>query len=107
MSSLPELPGNPIVVNYAPQLELLKIADLTITHAGVNTTLESLSNGVPLVAIPITNDQPGVAARNIFYCLIQPWLTAFRIPGMKRCFLKLIDLMNDFRAFPISFSIAC
>ncbi|NEQ63559.1 MAG: glycosyl transferase family 1, partial [Moorea sp. SIO4A1] len=28
-----------------------------------NTTLESLSNGVPMVAIPITNDQPGVAAR--------------------------------------------
>lgn len=29
----------------------------------MNTTLESLSNGVPLVAIPIANDQPGVAAR--------------------------------------------
>lgn len=30
----------------------------------------------------------------------------FKIPGMKRCFLKLIDLMNDFRVSPISFSIA-
>ena len=29
----------------------------------MNTTLESLNNGVPMVAIPITNDQPGVAAR--------------------------------------------
>ncbi|MDJ0572906.1 MAG: glycosyltransferase, partial [Pleurocapsa sp. MO_192.B19] len=28
-----------------------------------NTTLESLSNGVPMVAIPIATDQPGVAAR--------------------------------------------
>ncbi len=61
--SLPELPGNTIVVGYAPQLELLQKATLTITHAGMNTTLESLSNGVPMVAIPITNDQPGVAAR--------------------------------------------
>ena len=61
--SLPNLPGNPIVVGYAPQLELLPRAALTITHAGMNTTLESLSNGVPMVAIPITNDQPGVAAR--------------------------------------------
>ena len=61
--SLPELPGNPIVVGYAPQLELLQKATLTITHAGLNTTLESLSNGVPMVAIPITSDQPGVAAR--------------------------------------------
>ncbi|NEO70084.1 glycosyltransferase [Moorena sp. SIO3H5] len=61
--SLPEFPGNPIVVGYAPQLELLKKATLTITHSGMNTTLESLSNGVPMVAIPIANDQPGVAAR--------------------------------------------
>jgi zeaxanthin glucosyltransferase len=61
--SLPKLPGNPLVVGYAPQLELLKKATLTITHAGMNTTLESLSNGVPMVAIPIANDQPGVAAR--------------------------------------------
>jgi len=61
--SLPKLPGDSIVVGYAPQLELLPRATLTITHAGMNTTLESLSNGVPMVAIPITNDQPGVAAR--------------------------------------------
>jgi MGT family glycosyltransferase len=61
--SLSGLLGNPIVVGYTPQLELLQKATLTITHAGMNTTLESLSNGVPMVAIPITNDQPGVAAR--------------------------------------------
>lgn len=60
---LQELPGSPIVVEYAPQLELLQIATLTITHAGINTTLESLSNGVPMVAIPIAQDQLGVAAR--------------------------------------------
>jgi len=41
----------------------------------------------------------------IFYCLIQPWLTVFNIPGMKLCFLKLIDFMNDFRASPVSFSV--
>jgi zeaxanthin glucosyltransferase len=61
--SLPDLPGSPLVVGYAPQLELLQKATLTITHAGMNTVLESLSNGVPMVAIPIANDQPGVAAR--------------------------------------------
>jgi len=66
LESLPELPGSPLVVNYAPQLGLLKDATLTITHAGMNTTLESLSNGVPMVAIPITNDQPGVAARIVW-----------------------------------------
>lgn len=61
--ALQKLPGNPIVVGYAPQLELLPKAALVITHAGLNTTLESLSYGVPMVAVPVTNDQPGVAAR--------------------------------------------
>ena len=60
---LPALPGNPLVVGFAPQLELLQRATLTITHAGLNTALESLANGVPMVAIPIANDQPGVATR--------------------------------------------
>lgn len=60
------LPGNPLVVRYAPQLQLLEKADLTITHAGMNTTLECLTNGVPMVAIPIANDQPGVASRIVW-----------------------------------------
>jgi zeaxanthin glucosyltransferase len=57
------LPGDPIMVQFAPQLELLDRAAVCITHAGLNTALESLTRGVPMVAIPITNDQPGVAAR--------------------------------------------
>jgi zeaxanthin glucosyltransferase len=58
-----KLPGDPIVVEFAPQLELLAKASLTITHAGMNTALETLAHGVPAVAIPVGNDQPGVAAR--------------------------------------------
>jgi len=57
------VPANVMVVSYAPQIEVLKRSALCITHAGLNTVLESLSNGVPMLAIPITNDQPGVAAR--------------------------------------------
>jgi MGT family glycosyltransferase len=57
------VPNNAIVVKQAPQLELLKRAAVCITHAGLNTVLESLAQGVPQVAIPITYDQPGVAAR--------------------------------------------
>lgn len=57
------VPRNAIVVNRAPQLELLKKASICITHAGLNSVLESLTQGVPQLAIPVTNDQPGVAAR--------------------------------------------
>jgi MGT family glycosyltransferase len=57
------VPNNTIIVERAPQLELLKRASVCITHAGLNTVLESLAQGVPQVAIPVTVDQPGVAAR--------------------------------------------
>jgi len=63
LHELGAIPSNVIVVRSAPQIELLKRAQLCITHAGLNTTLESLGQGVPMVAIPIGYDQPGVAAR--------------------------------------------
>src|SRR5262245_56533152 len=63
VDQLGRIPSNVIVVRSAPQIELLKRAALTITHAGLNTALESLAQGVPMVAIPIGYDQPGVAAR--------------------------------------------
>ena len=79
-----ELPGNPLVVGYAPQLELLQKASLTITHAGMNTTLESLTNGVPMVAIPVTNDQPGIAARIAY-------TGAGEVVPLKKVSLKLLQ----------------
>lgn len=57
------LPSNTVIVKRAPQLELLKRASVCITHAGMSTVLEALAQCVRQVAIPITNDQPGVAAR--------------------------------------------
>lgn len=66
LESVPKFHNEPLVVANAPQLELLQRASLTITHAGLNTALESISHGVPMVAIPIANDQPGVAARIVW-----------------------------------------
>jgi MGT family glycosyltransferase len=65
--ALGSIPSNAIVVPKAPQIELLKRAALCITHAGLNTTLESLAQGVPMVAIPIGFDQPGIAARIAYH----------------------------------------
>jgi len=62
-NDLGPIPTNTIVVPVAPQIGLLKRATLCITHAGLNTTLEALAQGVPLVAIPIGYDQPGIANR--------------------------------------------
>jgi zeaxanthin glucosyltransferase len=63
LAELGPIPGNVIVVDKAPQIELLKRSVLCITHAGLNTALESLAQGLPMVAIPIAYDQFGVALR--------------------------------------------
>jgi zeaxanthin glucosyltransferase len=58
-----ELPGKPLVVAFAPQLELLRRARIVITHGGPNTVFETLREGKPMVAIPLAHDQPAIAAR--------------------------------------------
>jgi UDP:flavonoid glycosyltransferase YjiC (YdhE family) len=60
---LGDLPGDPVVVGYAPQLDLIRRSALTISHGGLNTVLESLQWGVPLVVLPVAYDQPGVGVR--------------------------------------------
>jgi UDP:flavonoid glycosyltransferase YjiC (YdhE family) len=64
---LGRIPSNTNVVRAAPQIDLLKRAALCITHAGLNTALEALAQGVPMVAIPVGFDQPGVAARIAYH----------------------------------------
>jgi MGT family glycosyltransferase len=89
--SLPALAGSPLVVEYAPQLELLQKATLTITHSGMNTTLESLTNGVPMVAIPIANDQPGVAARIVWAgCGEAVPLKSVNVPRLRTAIQKVL-----------------
>ncbi len=62
----PGLPGDPVVVHYAPQEALLARAALFITHAGLNSALEGLAHGVPMLAVPFVADQMGVAARIVY-----------------------------------------
>jgi MGT family glycosyltransferase len=52
-----------VVVGYAPQEALLARATLALTHAGLNTVLDALTHGVPLVAVPLAFEQPAIAAR--------------------------------------------
>jgi zeaxanthin glucosyltransferase len=52
-----------MVTKYAPQLELLKLARIVITHGGSNTVFETLMEGKPMIVIPLALDQPAVAAR--------------------------------------------
>jgi MGT family glycosyltransferase len=60
---LPPIPGHFIAEPYVPQLEILPRADLFISHGGMNSTMESLYFGVPLIVIPHTNEQKITARR--------------------------------------------
>ncbi|PTS97777.1 glycosyl transferase [Pedobacter sp. HMWF019] len=56
-------PENFIVQRNIPQLELLPHLDAVICHGGHNTVCETLTNGLPMVVIPIAYDQSHVAGR--------------------------------------------
>jgi MGT family glycosyltransferase len=58
---LPDAPPGAIVQGYVPQLAVLARVDAVIGHAGHNTTVEALAEGLPLVLAPIRDDQPIVA----------------------------------------------
>ena len=61
--ALADAPPNFIIRPYVPQLEILKLADVFITHGGMGSISEGLFHGVPLIVIPQTSDQPFVAQR--------------------------------------------
>ncbi|MEU5099289.1 macrolide family glycosyltransferase [Streptomyces sp. NPDC020996] len=62
-AALGPLPANVDVRRYAPQLDVLRHARLFINHGGMNSTMESLNNGVPMVLVPQTNEQRANALR--------------------------------------------
>jgi zeaxanthin glucosyltransferase len=51
------------VTDFLDQRAALQHARLFITHAGLNSALEALECGTPMLALPLAFDQPGVAAR--------------------------------------------
>ncbi|KQT54789.1 hypothetical protein ASG43_04315 [Aureimonas sp. Leaf454] len=55
------------VFDTLPQAAVLARASVCITHGGMNTVMDALAAGVPMLAVPIAFDQPGVAARIVHH----------------------------------------
>lgn len=56
-------PSNLIEVPFAPQMSLLRRADVVMTHGGLGTLKEAFYFGKPVLVFPGAFDQPGNAAR--------------------------------------------
>lgn len=52
------VPENVHFYSFIPQLDVLKLADVFVTHGGMNSVSEALINSVPMVVIPMSSDQP-------------------------------------------------
>ncbi|HEY4386202.1 MAG TPA: macrolide family glycosyltransferase [Ktedonobacteraceae bacterium] len=63
LDSLGEIPANFQVRPYVPQLDVLRQTTVFITHGGMNSTMEALYYGVPLVVIPQMVEQAMTAQR--------------------------------------------
>jgi MGT family glycosyltransferase len=79
-AALPTDVDNALVVHQAPQLGMLRRASVFVTHAGFNGLKEAVACGVPMVAVPLSHDQPRNAAlvvyRGLGLALHAPTLTA-------------------------------
>lgn len=58
-----ELPEHISVLSHVDQIAVLQQADVFVSHCGMNSVSESLYFGVPLVMLPQTSEQGGVARR--------------------------------------------
>jgi MGT family glycosyltransferase len=52
------VPSNVHIYKSVPQLDVLKIADVFVTHGGMNSVSEALVYSTPMVVIPFVSDQP-------------------------------------------------
>ena len=58
-----KLPENISIYSHVDQIAVLEKADVFVSHCGMNSVSESLYYEVPLVMLPQTSEQKGVAAR--------------------------------------------
>jgi len=91
--TLGKIPDNIYAYSFVPQIEVLQHADVFLTHCGMNSVNESMSFGVPMVAMPFINDQISNAKR-IVELEIGKRVRSFPSSG-RQLYKTVKDVCND------------
>jgi MGT family glycosyltransferase len=82
-------PPNIVIRDSAPHTAVLPETSVVVTHAGHGTIIRALAHGVPLVCIPMGNDQYDNAAR-VVASGVGLWLSArARLPALRRAVQRI------------------
>jgi len=71
--SIGTTPKNVTVLGSCPQLTILERASAMVTHAGINSVVECICAGVPMIAAPMFGDQLGNTGRIVHHGLGLPF----------------------------------
>ncbi|MBP2622397.1 glycosyl transferase [Streptococcus oricebi] len=100
---LGDIPDNIFLAPFLPQLQILERASLFITHGGMNSVNEALYYGVPMLVVPMGNDQPRVAQQvvdvHVGKCLNKCSLTAQQLQESAEELLKNKSYRKRAQAF--------
>jgi len=95
-AELGELPGDWLVREFLPQVQLLSKAAAAVTHGGNNSVTEAMTHGVPLLVLPFSTDQfAGAAAleRTGFGVSLAP--NAATVDELRTGMQRVLDLPRD------------
>lgn len=91
------------VESFIDQPEFIRRADVVVSHAGLNTVLETVAAARPLLLLPVAFDQPAIAARIVHHGL---GLRVSRFASSRTLARHITALLNDGR-FRCRLEVAC
>jgi MGT family glycosyltransferase len=97
------VPQNLLLLDWAPQAEILQRADLALIHGGLGAVKECIFFGVPMLVYPVMRDGPENANRVVFHNIgLKADLGIMTPPQLKQSLYHLLEddgIGKNIRAF--------
>jgi MGT family glycosyltransferase len=86
------IPENVKVISNGSHAQIFPHADCIITHAGHGTVMRALSNGVPLVCLPMGRDQGDNAAKVAYH---KAGIALSANAGVRKIYNAVLSILNN------------